>query len=214
MAFSTTKERYRKHRLQARELLEEELLHVFRRRIKVVAIDDDVLREARREWYDKPGRRVSWDWDAAVVGPGRRSSVRYFDFALVDQGALCVLVAARVSHKKMWLSLTHVEGAPWEHPLKGRVIPTVVRALYIYRAVICTDEIAVQSTGIRILRPLPDAVQCYAKHGFTRSHMTKWHHAIDLEAPLVPVAQGPNDDGRETQASAIASAEDGADRDG
>jgi hypothetical protein len=208
MDYLTTKERYRKHRLHARELLEEELLHAFQRRIKVVAIDDDVVREARREWYDKPGRRVQWDWDTGIVAPGRRSSARYFDFALIDGGSLCVLAAARVSHKKRWLSLTHVEGAPWEHPLKGRVLPVVIRSLYIYRGVICATQVGVQSTGVRILNPLPDALECYSRHGYTLQQSTKWHRAIDIEAPFFPLAQGPNNASK-AQASSAAPAQDG-----
>lgn len=211
MGYVTTKERYRKHRLHARELLEEELLQEFRRRIKVVAIDDDVLREARREWYDHPNRLVAWDWDTGVAAPGRRSSARFFDFALIDKGALCVLVAARVSHKKRWLSLTHVESAPGEHSLRGQVIPLAIKALYIYRALICGEE-AAETIGIRILNPIPDAVQCYAGHGYTRNDFTKWHRAINVEMPLAPAARGP-EHGRETQGSAVTSAENGADGD-
>lgn len=213
MTYLAVKERYRKNRLHARELLEEELLHVYRRRIKVVAIDEDVLREARREWYSAPGRRVPWDWESGVIDPGRRSSARHFDFALIDQGALCLLAAARVSHKKRWLSLTHVEGAPWEHPLKGGVLPIVERALYIYRAVICADEKDVKSTGIRILNPLPGALECYRRHGYTHIHGGKRLLAIDLDPPIDHLHQDQGH-GRQTQGSAVASAQDGAGEDG
>jgi hypothetical protein len=175
-------QRYKTYRRLSKELLEEEAFHKFRSRVDVVSIDEDILRRVSRDWYQSPKRKVHWDWDAGIMQPLRRTSARPFSFAMLVKGQICGLAAARVSHRKRWLSLTHLEGAPEEHPLKGMVLPLAVDALYIYRGVICVDKDP-QSMGIRVLNPLDDALTCYNANGYTLSTNTKRMRSIVIEQP-------------------------------
>lgn len=177
------KERYRKHRLHTRELLEEAAFHEFRYRVDVGCIDEDILRRAQRDWYGHPLRKCHWEWDEAIMGPLRRSGSRWLDLALLVRGQLCGLVAARLSPNKTWLSLTHIEASPDpEHPLKGAILPLAIQALYLYRGVIHPMGEA-KKTGIRILHPLEEALPCYRSNGYTLQPGSKWLRAIVLEAP-------------------------------
>lgn len=163
--YRRARERYRVYRRQTRELIEEETLPSFRFRVDVVAIDDDILRKAKRDWYECADRRVGWDWEADIIKPLHGFGPRTLDAAFVVKGQLCALMAARLSPDKRWLSLTFLEGCPVGHPLKGSVVALAIRTLYIYRAVICSRE-DVRKIGIRILRPTQPALDCYRRNGF------------------------------------------------
>ena len=91
-------------------------------------------------------------------------------------------MAARLSHHRVWLSLTHVEGAPGEHPLKGQVLPLSVRALFVYRGVIAEHGCA-EKIGVRVLHPLEEAIPYYQSRGYTLSSDTKWLRAIVIAEP-------------------------------
>lgn len=180
--YTAAKERYRKHRRLTRELLEEAALHEFRSRVDVVSIDEDILRKAQRDWYGSENRKCAWDWEEAIMRPLWRSGSRWLDLAILVKGQLCGLVAARLSPGKQWLSLTHVEGCPDPHPLKGAIVPLAVMGLYQYRAVIHVTGEA-ETTGIRVLNPLPEALPCYRSHGYTFEPNSKWLRSIVVAAP-------------------------------
>jgi len=203
-AYQEACKRYKTHRKHARELVEEDLLHAFGRRIHVLAIDDDILRRARQDWYGHENRRYSWDWDAGIVAPFWANGIKGFDLALTVDGQLCGLAVARMSPRKNWLSLTHIEGSPKEHPLKRQVLPIVVSAMYTYRAVVC-DEQACKQTGIRILNPLDEALPCYRSAGYTEHYRSKRLHYIVVEQP-----KGEEDESA-TEDSQCKEAKDGAD---
>lgn len=159
-------ERYRRYRDHTRELMEEELLHALRRRVDVLSIGNDVLRKVRRDWYAASLRRVSWDWEQDIMKPLWSYGERTYNAAFEVNGQLCGLMTARVSPAKRWISLTHLEGSPApDHPLKGLIVPLAIRSLLVFRGVICCNGNA-KSTGVRILRPLEDAIKCYADAGF------------------------------------------------
>ena len=163
--------RYRRHRKHARALLEEDLLAGYRRRIDVLPIDDHVLALASRDWYSHPARRVNWDWKTAILSSHHRRGPRGIDLAFIDKGQLCGLAVARVSRRKTWLSLTHIEGAPTLHPLKGEVLPIVIQALEIYSTLIAAD--GERLVGIRVLNPTEDAMVRYQQAGYPLSLKTK-----------------------------------------
>ena len=175
------KERYREYRTHARALIEEELFHALRLRVDVVHIDEDVLRKAARQWYENPARLVGWDWESQILAPLVTYGPRTFYAAYIVKGDLCALAAARLSPGKKWLSLTHVEGAPNDNPIKGKVLPIVLRSLAIFRAVAVTntDEIP----GIRVLRPTADALPCYYAHGYPQATVSKKDSMIIIEPP-------------------------------
>lgn len=197
----TVGRRYAQHRYSARELLEAEALATFYKRVDVVAIDEDILRRVKRDWETHPDRRVQWDWERGIMEPLFRSGARWFHFALLVQGHLCALAAIRLSSKKRWLSLTYLEGAPEDHPLKGKVLPLAINALYIYRAVIC-DKQDLKSVGIRVLSPLDGALSCYKASGYSLSTDTKWLRSITIEEPI----GASYDDGSASQDSAATAA--------
>jgi len=175
------KERYKKCRGLTRELIEEELLHELGIRVDVIGIDDDVLRKVRRQWYENPARQVGWDWETQILQPLLSYGPRTFYAAYLVKGTLCALAAARLSPGKRWISLTHVEGAKNDHPLKGKVLPIVIRSLYVFRGVIHTG--GPEMPGIRVLRPLPDALDCYDACGYPPATMAKKDSVIVIEPP-------------------------------
>lgn len=182
-------ERYRKLRAHSRELLEEEAFHALRMRVDVAAIDDDILRRVKRDWAAHPERLVAWDWERGIIGPLRRKNARFFDLALLVRGQLCGLAAVRMSNHKRWLSLTHVEGAPGEHPLKGKVLPLVINAMYIYRGAVCRQG-EEHGLGIRVLNPLDEALPCYQNQGYSLSVDSKRLRSIEIEPRTDPESLG------------------------
>jgi len=164
--------------------LEEELLVSFRLRVDVSAIDDDVLRKVRTDWGNHPERMTNWDWDTGICAPFRNAGPRGLDFALMVHGSVCGLAVARLSPRKRWISLTHIEGAPAQHELKGHVLAIVIRAMHIYRAVISANFEA-EKIGVRILNPLSDAVEWYQRQGLQLTHQSKWLCAIEVTPPNV-----------------------------
>jgi hypothetical protein len=175
------KERYREHRKHARAIIEEELFHALRIRVDVIHIDEDVLRKAERQWYDNPDRLVNWDWESEIMAPLLNYGPRTFYAAYLIRGELCALAAARLSPAKKWLSLTHVEGARNDNPLKGKVLPVVLRSLAIFRAVAATNT--AEMPGIRVLRPTADALPCYYAHGYEQATVSKKDSMIIIESP-------------------------------
>ena len=182
--------RYRHYRKMARELLEEQLLTELRMRVDVIAIDDDILRKARRDWYFNTNRRVNWDWETQILAPARKRGCRGIELALVVQGKLCGLAVAKMSRRRKWLSLTHIEGAPDSHPLKGEVLPIVLAGLSIYSALIVVDEDdnkndvendAKNRIGIRVLNPTNDAMPRYREAGYNLGTSTKRLRSIIIE---------------------------------
>ena len=185
--YTRAKERYRNYRNETRALLEEETLAQFRSmRVDVVGIDDDVHRKVEKQWYDHANRRVDWDWERDICEPLLSFGPRVFHAAFLVRGQLCGLVAARLSPAKQWLSLTYLEGSPVPgHPLKGLVLPLAVRSLYVFRGVISQrdGELAPKMPGLRVLRPLPDALDCYRARGYTREILAKKDSVIVIEPP-------------------------------
>lgn len=182
MSYENAKARYRELRSLTKTLLEEEALATYWKRVDIVSIDDDILRRAERDWYSASSRRTSWDWDGGIMQPLRRSGARWLALAFICEGQLCGMMAARLSPRKVWLSLTHLEGAPGEHPLKGRILPLSIRALFVYRGVI-SDEGCADKMGVRVLNPLPEAMACYESNGYTLASDTKWLRAIVVAQP-------------------------------
>lgn len=172
--------KYKSQRNLARELLEEQILADDLLKVDVVAIDDDILRKARNAWYDDPLRRVDWDWEQYIMPRHHRNSVRGIDFALLYQGRLCALAVARLSRRKRWLSLTYMEGAPDQHPLKGNVLAYVLTGLSIYKALIVPED-QPGSIGIRVLKPSEGAMQRYTAAGYNLSTTKKWLRSIVIE---------------------------------
>lgn len=212
MSLQAARDRYRAYRRHTKELAEEEALPICRTRILFVSVDEDVLRRLRREWYDCPQRRVDWDWEQDIIGPLHRAGPRYLDFAMIVGGQICGLVAARVSRRKRWISLTHVEACPEGHPLKGRILPLAINTLYIFRGVICPPE-ATKSLGIRVLNPTPEALSCYNNNGYRLSSDSKWLRDIIIEPSGTDIDE--KDHGRQTQLSSFAPpAEDATDSGG
>lgn len=171
--------RYRRHRLHTRELLEEAALPQLLVRINFVSIDEDILRRVDQEWRD---RRVDWKWGTEIMPSYWSDGVKGLDLAMLCKGKLCGMMTARLSRGKTWLSLTHMESAPGENPLKGFVLPLAVQGMYIYRTQI-RDEGAEKSTGIRVINPLEEVLPYYRRKGFNDERVTKRLNQIVIERP-------------------------------
>ncbi|WAC72090.1 hypothetical protein OU995_21350 [Roseateles sp. SL47] len=171
--------RYKAHRKFVREVLEEQLLSEYRFRIDVGTIGDDVLRKARRDWYGHEKRRVNWDWENEILVKHYRRGPRGIEFSLSVEGQLCGLAVARVSRHKHWLSVTHLEGAPGTHRLKGKVLPIMVQGFQMYSAQISRDD--EEQPGLRLLNPTDDAMVRYRQAGYNASALTKRLCAVVIQ---------------------------------
>ncbi|WP_157270586.1 hypothetical protein [Azohydromonas aeria] len=177
-------ERYSQYRAVTRRFVEQQALQDYGVDVKVTAVTPVVLQQFRDDWRNYPGRLVDWDWDKAIIKPLEARGPRTYSCAFTVEDKLCGLVAARVSRGKKWLSLTHVEGHPDpSHPLKKHVVPMAIMSLYAFRFAMCSD-IPPTAVGIRVLRPLPDALQSYKNAGYSHFVEGRWDSAIIVAAPV------------------------------
>lgn len=183
MEYTNAQARYREHCSHTENLLEEEVFALRRKRVDVLSIGAEVLQLAAEQWYPSPERRVQWDWASEIIRPLRTFGPRALALGFRADGILCGMMAARLSPHRQWLSLTHVEGAPFDHPLKGGVVPLSIRALFIYRGLISVGGQA-ESIGVRILRPLEEAIPCYEAHGYTSYTASKRLPRIVIAEPI------------------------------
>jgi hypothetical protein len=151
-------------------------------RVDIISIDDDILRKAERDWYGQPNRKVSWDWSTGIMGPLWRYGAARLDLAFVVKGQLCGMAVARVSRRKRWISLTHVEGASVDNPLKGAVMPLTFLGLYIFRSQICHEK-PPSFTGIRALNPLEEVVPYYGQTGYPDHRYSKRLNQVVMTWP-------------------------------
>lgn len=111
-------------------------------------------------------RRVDWDWPGEIER-WRRSCPSRLEMSVWHENHLCGLLIARTSSNKKTLYIEGIEGAPYNHPLKGLVIPICIAASEAYAAMLDAKE-------VRIVEPDPAVISAYVGLGYT------------IEEPLFP----------------------------
>ncbi len=99
-------------------------------------------------------RRVTWPWPD-MVAEWRRNFPERFDLAVWQAGILCGLALGRPSTSPSHVALYYVGGNPDPaHPLRRKVVPTVLAALQAY-------AIALGKAELRLVDPMPGLASYY-----------------------------------------------------
>lgn len=113
---------------------------------------------ARSKWVHVPGADGDFDWEAERERISHK--LARFSIALWHGDLLCGLAAGKPSPGKTLLRIHLIEGNPdRSHPLRGEVVPSVVRVAAMYAKALRSEE-------IRIMSPLPGALKSYRRVGF------------------------------------------------
>lgn len=153
-----------------RSQLEEEIQRAFfGLKVSVEPIGPRALQYVDDVWTPA-GRRVAFDW-RRIMRTLEKSHPRRLDLAFWHKGELCGLATARLSDNKLWLSVTHLEGAPNAHILKRRVAPVALIGADIYAVLIREEDSAKRLPSLRLLNPLAKSIPVYAKCGYDSFHV-------------------------------------------
>lgn len=128
------------------------------KRYKLDGIGFDALRAFQSVWLSHK-RKVSWNW-LDEVRRWKRTDHSRLELAIWQEGALCGLMIGKTSKRKTILYVLGIEGAPYQHPLKGKIIPLSVEVAEAYAVVIGAKQ-------VRIDRPAPSLIEKYEKLGYT-----------------------------------------------
>lgn len=145
-----TEAEYEAIRCLVRERLQIDLR---RPEIRLTSIGFAALR-ATRQWR-MPPRRVSWDWTKLV----KRRGGGHFEIAVWWDETLCGLAYGKSGSS--WLSMNYLEGCPFPHPLKGRIIPIAVTALE-------AQALALGVSETRLIDPFIELQDRYMARGYVR----------------------------------------------
>lgn len=163
-------QKYKKLRRNAHDLLEEEILRSFRLKVSVTSVDEDVEKAISSQW-EPFGRRCGFPWAERIMPVLRKSHPRALQLALWCDHHLCGVAVARLSDSKNWLSITHIEGSPVaDHPLKKRVVPIVIAGADMYATLVQQHDDRGLRPELRIMNPLPEAVDWYGQLGYSELH--------------------------------------------
>lgn len=162
-------ERYEEHRIHTYELLEEHALRALKVRVQTTPITQKALNVVKELWTGK--RLAAWDWEDDVLRVLRRSHPRRLEMAFWVNEELCGLATARMSDAKEWVSITHMEGAPFpEHSLSRRVAALSIKGADIFSIIAHDESSSTSRARVRIMNPLENAITCYAHNGYSELH--------------------------------------------
>lgn len=89
------------------------------------------------------GRRIGWDWDEAVQHYRYTYSAR-LELAVWFDGLLCGLMLGKPSVGKLVVKLNYIQSAPFDHALKGRIVPIAMLYAEAYAAALDAQWIGIQ----------------------------------------------------------------------
>ncbi|MDH0292015.1 hypothetical protein N7414_23065 [Pseudomonas sp. GD04087] len=124
--------------------------------IDACEIGDRELAEADA-WLNHPDRIAGWNW-RAVLNQERKSHKR-FEAAFWVDGVLCGLMVCRVSKRRINLSVRFIEGAPFQHPLRGQLLQVAIIQAELFASVIGATQVA-------IIKPLEGVAERYIALGY------------------------------------------------
>lgn len=116
-----------------------------------------------QQWEYSADRHIdaSWSWRKGFSHYARQHPKRFELAIWFAKAQLCGLSIGKPTYSGSKLRLDIIEGAPGNHPLKGKVVELTVLAAKTYAA-------SIEAEQIRIMRPVNSEVASYyEKHGFT-----------------------------------------------
>lgn len=124
----------------------------------------NALALARAQQWEYSANRhedASWSWRKGF-GSYAKQHPKRFELAIwFAKAQLCGLSLGKPTYSGSRLRLDFIEGAPGNHPLKGRVVEVTIAAAEAY-----ADSIGAEQ--LRIMRPVNvDVIRYYETHGFT-----------------------------------------------
>ncbi|HTU54744.1 MAG TPA: hypothetical protein VMF62_12310 [Acetobacteraceae bacterium] len=126
--------------------------------ISLRLVTPDAIHAFSSTWEQHPDRRTEWPW-AQMHRDYRRNEPDRFEVAIWSDVTLCGLAIGKL--KTDYCCGDFVEGSPLaQHPLKEKVIPSVLTALEVY-------AILLEKREIRLIRPAPELIPRYEKQHFT-----------------------------------------------
>lgn len=150
----------------ARQVLETQAMDALGLDVQAMPINEESLRTMRYRWG--ANRRVDFNWDT-LLRTLRKSHPCGLELALWSEFQLCSLSIARLSDRKGWLSITHIEACPApDHPLKRKVVPLVIACAKIYATLIQASDPEGRLPVVRIMKPSKGAIPWYEQQGFSR----------------------------------------------
>lgn len=162
LTHTSTENKYQSLRDASRQVAQNNLPAGLQDLVALKGIDSVTLALAKR-WEASPERShdADWSWSHGFRQYAYRHPKR-FDLAIwYAKAQLCGLSIGKPTYAGPRLRLDIIEGAPWQHPLKGKVVELTVLAARTYAASLGADQ-------IRIMRPVnAEVIRYYEAHGFT-----------------------------------------------
>lgn len=103
-------------------------------------------------------RRYKWDWGA--IRKKRSHAPARFELAVSVQGLLCGLIIGKPSRGRRHLSISYLEGAPNEHPLKSKLLGILLDGAMEY-------GFATGCGKLVLWDPVAKLIPIYEQAGFT-----------------------------------------------
>jgi hypothetical protein len=130
--------------------------------VQLKGINSFAIAQANR-WEESLSRSddATWSWSKGFRSYSYRHPKR-FDLAIwFAKSELCGLAIGKPTYSGNKVRLDVVEGAPWEHPLKRKIVEFSIATASVYADLIGAEQ-------LRIMRPVNRAVISYYKEfGFT-----------------------------------------------
>jgi len=157
----TTESKYQEYRQDSRTIAEQTLPGQYAERVSLKAVDTLSMVQAKN-WELSLNRSddASWSWSEGFKQYAFRHPKR-FDLAIWYADAqLCGLSLGKPTYTGSRLRLDVIEGAPWNHPLKSKIVEITISTAEVYADLIGADQ-------IRIMRPVnSQVIRYYEKFGF------------------------------------------------
>ena len=154
-------EKYEVFRREARAKTEDLVLSQMRAIVNLDSINAKELAIAKTwEFHDGRHPDFGYDWNKHVSKYVRRSP-KHFDLSIRSHGVLCGLSIGKPTWAGKKMRIDVIEGSPYNHPLKNKIVTVTVAAFSAYARLIGASQ-------IRIMEPINDGVTAlYKRHGFT-----------------------------------------------
>ncbi|MFC3150847.1 hypothetical protein ACFOEK_07395 [Litoribrevibacter euphylliae] len=159
---SSTEAKYNQLRDLSLEVAQNNLPQGLKDLVDLKKIDLRAISQARRWEYSlSRSDDADWSWENGFRSYAYRHPKRFELAIWYAKAELCGLSIGKPTYSGAKLRLDVIEGAPWNHPLKRKVVELSVAAAEVYG-----DSIGAEQ--IRIMRPVNNQViKYYQEFGFT-----------------------------------------------
>ena len=159
---SLTEKKYDLLREQSLNVAQKNLPSGLKDTVQLKNISSVALAQATR-WENSLSRSddADWSWSKGSRDYAFRHPKRFELAVWFANAQLCGLSIGKPTFSGNRMRLDVIEGAPWEHPLKRKIVGITIAAAEVYADLIGADQ-------LRIMRPVNDTVvRYYQEFGFT-----------------------------------------------